>query len=315
MGEPVTLPGLARVAVCGGTHGNELSGLYVVREMERRRREEGDKVRTVSLTLVVSNPRAVEVCRRYVETDMNRCFTNAVLSSPVSDTTPYEVRRAQELNTLLGPKCSAQAVDLLCDLHNTTSNMGLCFICNSSTDWTILHIYKYIQSKLTDAPVRLLLIDIPLADSYSLDSMGKHGFSLEVGPQPHGVIRADIFNIMKQGVDLFLEWIDQFHSGVVFESFEVDAYVRKRSMDYPREPETRQITAAVHPQLQDRDFTLLNPGNPVFLTFSGETVRFDGEESLYPFFINECAYYEKGIAFHLAEKKTLRVPSVKVKKS
>lgn len=65
-------------------------------------------------------------------------------STPLTDNTPYELKRAHELNALLGPKGSQEAVDLLCDIHNTTSNMGLCLIFYSS-DWIPLHILKYIQ--------------------------------------------------------------------------------------------------------------------------------------------------------------------------
>ena len=75
-----------------------------------------------------------------------RCLHSLFLpSSPVTDATPYEVRRAQELNTLLGPKGSAGAMDLVCDLHNTTANMGLSLISYSAQDWVILHIYRQIQ--------------------------------------------------------------------------------------------------------------------------------------------------------------------------
>lgn len=62
----------------------------------------------------------------------------------MTDDTPYEQKRAQELNAQLGPKGSQEAVDLLCDLHNTTSNMGLCLIFYTS-DWIPLHILKYVQ--------------------------------------------------------------------------------------------------------------------------------------------------------------------------
>lgn len=65
-------------------------------------------------------------------------------STPLTDNTPYELKRAHELNALLGPKGSQEAVDLLCDIHNTTSNMGLCLIFYSP-DWIPLHILKYIQ--------------------------------------------------------------------------------------------------------------------------------------------------------------------------
>lgn len=300
---------VSRVAICGGTHGNEMTGMYVVREMQR---QEADQTGSVSITTVISNPRAVEVCRRYTETDLNRCFTKALLSSPITDSTPYEVRRAQEINSLLGPKESQEAVDLLCDLHNTTANMGMCLIFYS-LDWLTLHIYKYIQSKMTSAPVRAMLLSLPKSEAYSLESVGKHGFTIEVGPQPHGVLRADIFNMAKEAVDHTIEWLHKFNSGSTFEEGEVEAYTVVKSVDYPRDPTTNEITATIHPELQDNDFKLLQPGDPMFLSFSGETVKYEGED-LHPLFINECAYYEKKIAFHLAKKITVTLPSISVKK-
>ncbi|XP_070972203.1 N-acyl-aromatic-L-amino acid amidohydrolase (carboxylate-forming) B-like isoform X1 [Oncorhynchus clarkii lewisi] len=310
--EPVSLPALSRVAICGGTHGNEMSGVYLVRELQRQKLE---KAGSATLTTVISNPRAVQVCKRYTDMDLNRCFTDAILSSPVTDATPYEVRRAQELNTLLGPKGKLGAMDLVCDLHNTTANMGLSLISYSVQDWVIMHIYRQVQRKITSVPVRFILLDLPLADVYSQDSLGKHGFSIEVGPQPHGVVRADIFNIMKEAVDQTLDWVQCFNSGSAFEGGEVDdVYTFVKSVYYPRDPETNQITAAIHPQVQDRDFCLLHPGDPMFLMFSGEIVKYEGEEVLHPFFVNECAYYEKSIAFHLARKMTVTIPPLQVKR-
>ncbi|KAA8594757.1 hypothetical protein FQN60_011892 [Etheostoma spectabile] len=261
--------------------------------------------------------------------------------APITDSTPYEVRRAQELNAQLGPKGTPEAVDLLCDLHNTTANMGMCLIFYSF-DWIALHIYNYIQSKMTSAPVTAIQMDI--SETYSLESVGKHGIAIEVGPQPHGVTRADIFNLMKEAVDLTIECLQKLNSGKkhvlvfcedtvlprkhvkaicncyctlptgsTFEGGKVEAYTLVKSVDYPRDPTTNNITAAIHPQLQDNDFKLLKPGDPIFLSFSGETVKHEGEE-LYPVFVNECAYYEKKIAFHLAKKVTVTFPSVSVKK-
>ncbi|KAF7666258.1 hypothetical protein LDENG_00112850 [Lucifuga dentata] len=306
--EHVSFPALSRVAICGGTHGNELSGVYMVREMQKR---QADKVGSASITTVLANPKAVDVCRRYIERDLNRCFTDALLSAPITDSTPYELRRAQELNAQLGPIGSQEAMDLVCDLHNTTSNMGLCLIFYS-LDWISLHIYKYIQSKITSAPVRALQLDLPLSEVFSLESVGKHGFAVEVGPQPHGVVRADIFNLMKEAVELITDWIQKFNSGCTFEGGEVEAYNYVKIIDYPRDPITHEITAAIHPHLQDNDFSLLRTGDPMFQSFLGETVTYEGEE-LYPFFVNECAYYEKNIAFHLSRKTTFSIPSISVK--
>jgi len=308
--EHVSLAELSRVAICGGTHGNEMSGVYLVKEMQR---QQVDRAGSVSITTVVSNPRAVEICRRYTETDLNRCFTDAILSVPITDATPYEVRRAQELNIQLGPKGSQDAMDLVCDLHNTTANMGLTLI-SYPFDWITLHIFKYMQCKITSAPVRLIVMELPSSEAFSQDSLGKHGLSIEAGPQPNGVVRADIFNVMKEAVDQILIWIQSFNSGSTFEGGEVEAYTWVKSIDYPRDPETHEMNAAIHPNLQDRDFSLLCPGDPTFLSFSGETLQYDGAEPLYPFFVNECAYYEKKIAFHLGKKITLTVPTISVKK-
>lgn len=63
---------------------------------------------------------------------------------------------------------------------------------------------------------------------------------------------------------------------------------------------------------QDQDFCLLHPEDPLFQTFSGETLRYKGKEPLYPFFINECAYYEKSIALSLARKRRVMVPAIRV---
>lgn len=74
--ESVSSPPLSRVAVSGGTHGNEWTGVYMVREMLRRGAE---RVGSASVTAVMSNPPAVDACRRYVDMDLNRCFASSLL--------------------------------------------------------------------------------------------------------------------------------------------------------------------------------------------------------------------------------------------
>ncbi|KAF7230280.1 N-acyl-aromatic-L-amino acid amidohydrolase (carboxylate-forming) B isoform X2 [Nothobranchius furzeri] len=311
--EPVGLPKLSRVAVCGGTHGDELSGVYLVREqLKQSKRKEADHEEPTPVLMVLSNPRATQQCRRYVDTDLNRCFTRSVLDGPTSDTDPYEIIRAKELNAMLGPKGSRGAVDLICDLHNTTANMDLCFIAYSDCDWISLHIFKHLQRQMPDTPMRFIHLDVSNKESYSLDSVGKHGFAMEIGPQPHGVVRSNIYATMKVGVQHMLDWIRHFNSGSVFDGGFVDVYTVVKNIDYPRDGETHNITAAIYPSLQDRDFCLLHPGDPLFQTFSGETLRYKGREPLYPFFINECAYYEKGIALSLARKKSVMIPAIRM---
>ncbi|CAJ1086251.1 N-acyl-aromatic-L-amino acid amidohydrolase (carboxylate-forming) B-like [Xyrichtys novacula] len=316
--ELVCLPRLPRVAVCGGTHGNELSGVYLVRELLRVQRETSEKEKeeedkkSMSVLTVLANPKAMQRCSRYIDTDLNRCFTHAILNSPLSDKPPYEMVRSRDLNALLGPKGSCEAVDLVCDLHNTTANMGLCFISYSDCDWICLHIFRHLQRQMPEISMRYIHFDVSNRESYSLDSIGKHGFAIEIGPQPHGVVRSNIYTTMKSGVQHMLDWVHFFNSGTTFEGGLVEVFTMVKNIDYPRDCVTCSITAAIHPKLQDRDFCLLHPGDPMFQTFSGETLRYKGKEALYPFFINECAYYEKGIALSLARKKHVMIPTVRV---
>lgn len=124
---------------------------------------------------------------------------------------------------MLGPKGSPEAVDLVCDLHNSTANMGLCLIAYSDCDWICLHIFRHLQARaktvraeakkgvretllercafveqkpendkkskagndddfqrqMPDIPVRYIHFDISSKESYSLDSVGKHGFGMQ----------------------------------------------------------------------------------------------------------------------------------------
>lgn len=37
--------------------------------------------------------------------------------------------------------------------------------------------------------------------------------AMEIGPQPHSVVRSVIFSAMQEGVQLMMDWICQFNSG------------------------------------------------------------------------------------------------------
>ncbi|KAG7267715.1 hypothetical protein CRUP_031605 [Coryphaenoides rupestris] len=178
----------------------QLCGVYLLGELQRRwpPRRDGFGSSAFSLTTVLGNPRAVDAGRRYTERDLNRCFTGDLLS----EDTPYEVRRAQELNAQLGPRRQRGGTDLVCDLHNTTANMGVCVIAHQS-DWVSLHLFKYLQREgCRPAAVRLILLSN--VSRFSLSSLGKHGL------------------------------------GAVFDGGEVDAYVMVDKIDFPRDPETQE---------------------------------------------------------------------------
>ncbi|KAJ8275763.1 hypothetical protein COCON_G00075150 [Conger conger] len=304
----VNLPEVRKVAIFGGTHGNEMSGVTLVNLWINN----GAEIQRSGLTIkpFITNPQAVEKCTRYIDTDLNRAFTQDNLSVPRSEELPYEVRRAQEINQMFGPKGSPEAYDVIFDLHNTTSNMGCTLILESSKDHFNLQMVNYIKRAVAPASCTVLLTEHPLLQYSTTRSVGKHPIGLEVGPQPQGVLRSNIFESMRAIVKHALDFIELFNGGMEFQPCTVDVYRVSEKMDYPRDT-NGNITAMVHPNLQDCDWEPLNRGDPMFQTFDGRTIEYEGGHTVYPAFINEAAYYEKHQAFTLTRRESLTANGIK----
>jgi succinylglutamate desuccinylase len=60
-----------KVAIVGGTHGNERNGVYLVKHIES---ELSERNYNFQHSCILANPRAIEENRRYFDTDLNRCF-------------------------------------------------------------------------------------------------------------------------------------------------------------------------------------------------------------------------------------------------
>ncbi|CAL8277686.1 unnamed protein product [Arctogadus glacialis] len=298
-----------RVAIFGGTHGNEMSGVTLVNLWMMNSREEIQR-KGVETQPFITNPKAVEKCSRYVDTDLNRAFTTENLSAPHGKDLPYEVQRAQEINRLFGPKGSSEAYDVIFDLHNTTSNMGCTLILESSKDHFNLQMMNYIKKAIAPDSCPVLLNEDPGLKYATARSVAKHSVGLEVGPQPQGVLRSNIFEAMRIILKHALDFIELFNEGVEFPPCTVDVFKVSERMDYPRDS-NGNIIAMVHPNLQDCDWEPLTPGDPMFQTFDGKTIPYEGAGAVYPTFINEAAYYEKQQAFVTTRRETLAANAIR----
>ncbi|XP_066443028.1 N-acyl-aromatic-L-amino acid amidohydrolase (carboxylate-forming) [Eleutherodactylus coqui] len=298
---------LRLVAVAGGTHGNEMSGVTLVKHWLR---DSTELLRdTFTAVPLLANPKATEKCVRYNEMDLNRCFTRDILFSSGSQDEPYEVKRAREINRVFGPRGSMNAYDMILDLHNTTSNMGICLIISEAHKPLEMHVCHYIQTHLPNFNPRIYVYMEHGSELYDLASVGKAGIGFELGPQPQGVVRGDLLQSMKTLVKVTLDFINQFNQGMEFPAFEADVYQRVGHVEFPLSSDG-EVSAVVHPSLQDQDFSLLRPGDPMFLSLDDKIIPYAGDKPIYPVFINEAAYYEKNIAFIVVEKIQLSVPAL-----
>ena len=70
------------VAIVGGTHGNEMAGINLVRRMKAA--PDSFQRRGITTLPILGNPAAVSRCTRFIDCDLNRCFSSKILSAPAT---------------------------------------------------------------------------------------------------------------------------------------------------------------------------------------------------------------------------------------
>jgi aspartoacylase len=288
---------IKRVLIAGGTHGNELNGVYAVRKYERCP-ELIHRPSFETLT-VLGNPRAIEAGVRYIDKDLNRCFDIPEKAKDVE----YEIQRAREIKNQFG-QAGQMPVDFAIDQHGTDSNAGLMLILDNLDCFT-LELAAYLSDEQPALKVYSSTASGRRHDS--LRSIAKYGVGIEVGPVAHGTLHAELFQKTETLVCAILDYLEQHNSNTVsLKETSLTVYQYAQAVDYPRD-NNGEIQAMIHPQLQFKDYEALNPGDPMFLTFDGDAIAYSGNTTAYPIFINEAAYYEKGIAMYLTQKQQFQV--------
>ncbi len=289
---------IKNIAIVGGTHGNEYTGVYLIRKM--RREQFHKKWKNLQISLLIGNPRAYEKCSRFVDFDLNRSFVSEDLKN--IELSSYEANRAKVINQSIGPKGSPNT-DMIIDMHTTTSNMGVSIILINDNQYNF-QMAAYIKSKVPNCYIYYIS-----AESYTgnvdhpfLNSIATYGFALEVGPIPNGIVRHDVLNQTGMAIHAVLEFVSKMNSGERPSlNGEIEIYKHVKTVEFPLD-EQGDIIGFIHKEIQDRDYQPIQKGHPIFETLEGKTIRFDDDGVFYPVFINEAAYYYKNIAFALTEK-------------
>ena len=293
---------IRRVVIVGGTHGNELTGIYLIKKFQQF--PQLLHRQSFECVTLLANPEAIAANRRYIDRDLNRCFANEDLANPAL--TGYEDRRAKEIAAQLGPKSQPHA-DVIIDLHSTTANMGLTIL-PSSKHPVNLRLAAYLSA--LNPLVRVCCGVQCNQDAPMLRSLSPLGCTIEVGAIAQGVLNADYLQQTERLVHDILDYLDAMNQGEFLPvPPSLSVYQVISSVDYPRNA-SGELQAVIHPHLQFKDYEPLSDGEPMFLKFTGEAIPYRGETTVYPVFINEAAYYEKKIAMTLTNKQQLRLEPV-----
>jgi len=264
-----------KIALVGGTHGNEPVGIEVVRLFEQSNKKYKNDFQSFW-----ANTKACELKKRYVDCDLNRAFgKNGVRHG-------YEKQRAGELKSEIKSK-----FDFCIDLHTTTSNMGLTAILNNT----------HISSQNAAASLYENIKGLKLIEEDHLDEECRHlnrlcpgGLTIEVGPVANNVINGDLVSATFKIVEHILD----FDFEKTIDLSNIEYFKMLGQVNYP-EGQGWYISS----NLEGKDFEELKPGTPIFTNIQEDQLLFEESESRYPFFINEAAYLENKSAFLLAEKR------------
>ncbi len=267
-----------RVTISGGVHGNELTGIYAVKTLQNSM----PLVKNIELDFLLANPKAIKENRRYIDQDLNRSFAQEALQN---DSHIYEYERAKVIRQRL------QKSDFLIDIHSTTANMGVTLVL-SDIDEKSTNLAKILSQEYEDVRILRWLSN---EEGDFINSVVPSSMTIEVGPVCQGVLDAAVFERTMKVLRRAIEILDRDeHIQKKLEAFEVNGY-----KDFPRNKD--ELAGMIHPEFAGHDYEPLYKGDPIFVTFDGDEKFYDGD-TCYPVFINEAAYYEKGIAFCITQK-------------
>jgi succinylglutamate desuccinylase len=221
---------IRKVAIVGGTHGNERIGIELIRQWVADRTPVERS--TFDTAVVMGNPLAVKKNIRYVESDMNRLFSEKDIlhrtellttSSGVGEVkntdiecmvqSGDEIQQAIDLNKQLGPKGiinGEYGCDYIIDLHSSNSNVGLMAMgADSDKDYHTLRLSEHLLSKNEFKDLKICFSKLNKNDSPNVDSISPYGIAYEVGPVAHGTLNYDMLEKTRQLVLSTLDFIEE----------------------------------------------------------------------------------------------------------
>jgi aspartoacylase len=266
---------------------------------------------------------------------------------------PHESVRAREIEGLLGPKFTTTEqqsshgedspsshnnnnnniinsnVDpktcVVIDLHTTTSNMGITLIIpegDALMSAAAAYVLHKCQERYGNQEAQCVMHALPQRqDRMNLSSCGRHGFTIEVGPTPQGVLRHDVVEKTETALHALLEFLhlcnmdqkkdedDETSPSVlrqlqrIYPNGIVPCYrsapaVRPGELSgkiaWPNDDSNPNFPKwMIHKSVQDRDFEPLRVGDPLFVELDGTIVPYDGShgDEVYLIFVNEGGYY------------------------
>ncbi len=288
-----------QVLLVAGTHGNEINASWL---LDQWKKNPGlIKTHGLGFSTVIGNPLARQLCKRYIDRDLNRSFSKDLLNSSKID--DYEIKRAKELLDLYGSR-AIEPCQIAIDFHSTTSSMGSSLVVYGRRP-ADLALAGLIQNRLG---LPIYLHEGEKSQTGFLVESWPCGMVVEIGPVSQGVLHNKIINQTLIALQTFIDEIALAKSGKAKFPKNILVHRHLKSIDFPRDESGNQC-GFIHSQIQGKDWIPINRETPLFEDTEGNTVKLfadNFQEDLIPVFINEAAYLEKGIAMSLTVRESWR---------
>ena len=287
-----------RVLLSAGIHGNEKTGIFLIKKLENNPQFITRKTFTTKTLLI--NTKAIALNRRYYEIDLNRCFDSDNIAR--SQSKCYEPLLAQQVYRQI----TAQEIDFVLDFHTSTSNMGLTLLLSNDRPFN-LQLAAYLAAK---NPLIRIVRTANGQDKNRFRHIFPLGFTVEMGAIAPNVVDPIWFKRGEELVRQILDYIELTNQQQQPLSPEiVTTYTLSETVYFPTDSEG-EVAGMVHSQVHGNDYSALNRDEPMLTKFDGDTIKYQGNSTVYPIFINEAAYWENKIAMYLTTKEEIVVPSV-----
>ncbi|MCB9084289.1 MAG: aspartoacylase [Bdellovibrionaceae bacterium] len=286
-----------KVVLVGGTHGNEKTGVYLIKKWLATQGK--GLPADHEYLFLLANPRATEENRRFIDSDLNRSFGHRTQAQAHD----YEFSRARELTEQVQNWSDSEPYFLI-DLHTTTSNMGVTFVLSRMDGLSA----RVVQSASLNTENSRILMNADLdGDCVFVESIAPHGIIIEVGPVAQNVYDSRRIELTEMAVHRVLQALADMESDKERQPpAELDLYQEKRIIRFPQVPHEHP-PCVIHPDLVGGDYSVLRNGMPVFIQSDGEVICWQ-EEEIYPVFINEAAYLPQQVAFMATRKVKVAFP-------
>jgi len=264
-----------KIAIIGGTHGNEPTGIEVIKHLEAETPKYKNEYQTF-----LGNPEAYKIGKRYVDSDLNRAFGKTGQSKGVETKLSSELTKSIQGN-----------FDFVLDLHTTTSNMGATVILTHLDEASVR---AACWLKENNPELVIIVSSRAGGDCPYTTSMASSGLTVEIGPVANNVVKAELVLLTQKLVTDLLDF--DFHK--TWELENIECFHTQGIKSYP------EGKWMVHPEVDGHDFVEVRDGDPLFINMNKETSNHSGDP-IYPLFVNEAAYQENNTAFEYAIKTTL----------